>query len=116
MEKNISPNTPIPIINMGLKREALDFLNDNVEMIPDIICPDCGATITTKQNIVELKASCNDVTLCSYKLSNEKIAETVEQPLDFVGDGAVIFLCLSIDGELNFQWTSQEINEVISNR
>lgn len=113
MDKNISPSTPLPIINIGLKRDAIDFLVENVEQIPDILCPKCNEIVSTKQNIVEIKSSDYGITLCNYKLKDGKIAETIHQPLDFVGDGAVIFLCLSIEGKLYFEWSNEEIQDAL---
>ena len=60
----------------GLKEEATNFIKENVEMIPNMVCTDCGKVMSYKQNR-KIYASAKDAgmfgdgpSLCEYKLKD----------------------------------------------
>ena len=101
--------------HVGLTKEAHEFLANNVEMIPDLICSDCGKVITTKQNIVATQVADmfydDGPTLNAYRLNDGRTAVEVVQMAPW-SSGPMGFLCLSIDNERVFEWKyDKECNE-----
>ena len=105
---------------VGLKTEALIWLNENVELIDDenMKCPHCGIAISKKRHAI----STNHVDmfygdgpeLFTYKTKDGRIISEIVQTSPW-SSGPMAFLCLQDDntGEKMFEWTENEIMENI---
>jgi len=100
--------------HVGLKPEALKFLQQNVVMVPDSVCPNCKHVISTKMKCKlirkidlfyedgpgEFEYTLKDGRICKEKLDSSPWSS-----------GPVGFTCLEIDGEKMFEWTEAEMSE-----
>jgi len=101
----------------GLPETARKFIVENVEHIPEHVCPNCGCVVTNKQNW-EVYNSAKDwgmfndgPELLCYTLKNgRKVYEKVQAAP--WSSGPCIFLQL-VDGndEVLFKWSKQSIND-----
>ena len=100
--------------HVGLTEEAKSFLENNVEMIPDVICPKCGETITTKMNcslIRTIELFYDDgPNECMYKLKDGTYCNEVLQTAPW-NSGPMGFMCLEISNGRLFEWTREEMNK-----
>lgn len=105
----------------GLKEEAKKFLEENIEKIPDIVCPDCGKITTYKNNkrVYESAKECgmfdDGPELYEYVLKDKTIVCEVVHECTPWSSGLCIFLdlCDKNTGEVLFGWTGKEIFYVI---
>jgi hypothetical protein len=92
---------------VGLTNEAKKFLEENVEMIPNMVCPDCGKVLTTKQNIINTETMDlfygDGPTVNQYRLNDGRVISEVVQGVPW-SSGPMAFLCLLIDGVEEFKW------------
>ena len=99
--------------HIGLKSDALEFLSNEAAMKPDITCPDCNKVITEKMDkeVYDIQdVTFGDVPLHTYNLRDGRQAREIIQCMPW-SSGPMGFLCLEIDGALQFQWTDQEIED-----
>jgi len=99
---------------IGLTEKAEDFLEENCQRIPNVVCPKCGEVISTKQDSKEY--AFEDMfygagpCLREYRLNDGRVAREVVQTAPWDG-GPMAFFCLEIDGKREFEWTEDEINK-----
>lgn len=104
---------------IGLKEEALDFLEKEAQRVPRETCPTChrssGGEIIRILYDEETGARAgmfdNGPLLFKYHLKNNQIVREVVQEVPW-SSGPCIFLCLEdINGKRLFEWTDKEIEE-----
>lgn len=104
----------------GLKEEAEKFIKENVEMIPDMVCTDCGKVMSHKQNR-KIYASAKDAgmfedgpTLCEYILKDGTIVREKLNKYTPWSSGPNLFVDLvDQNGNPLYEWSEKEINESI---
>jgi hypothetical protein len=104
---------------IGLPKNAIKFLNKNVELIPNVCCPNCKTIINTKWN-AKIYASAKDEgmfddgpDLLEYTLIDGKIIREKVQAAPW-SSGPCIFLMLVDESEkILYKWTDKEIEKNI---
>ena len=100
--------------HIGLTEEAKAFLRENVEMIPNQVCPKCGEVLSTKMNcriIRHLELFYDDgPSECEYKLKDGTTCRESLQAAPW-SSGPMGFMCLETDSGLIFKWSQEEINK-----
>ena len=105
----------------GLNEEAEKFLNDNVQLIPDIVCPDCCKVMRQKKNS-RIYDECakgagmfdDGPALMEYILKDGKMVREVLNKYQPWSSGPCLFIDLvDENGEVLFGWTNEEINQRI---
>jgi len=93
--------------HIGLNRKADEFLSENVERIPDIICPHCKELISTKLNILNTKHEDmfygDGPDLRTFKLKDGRECKEIVQDAPW-SSGPMGFLCLEISNKKRFEW------------
>jgi hypothetical protein len=104
---------------VGLKEEALDFLEKEAKRVPKNTCPTCHHTkggeiirILYDEKTGARAGMCDDGPLLfEYHLKNNQIVKEAVQEVPW-SSGPCIFLCLEdINGKRLFEWTDKEITE-----
>lgn len=102
---------------IGLRSEASEFLIYNCNRIPNVVCPHCGKTVTSKYHKEAYQdesglGMCDDgPVLNKYYLKNGACVKEVVQEVVW-SSGPCIFLCLEDDsGQKMFEWSRKDINE-----
>lgn len=100
---------------MGLKAEALAFLEENVKTVPNITCPCCNYIISQKEDkhiyedASELGMFNDGPNLYVYNLKSGDAVKEIVQATPWAS-GPVIFFCLeNSKGERLFEWSEAEI-------
>lgn len=100
--------------HIGLTEKAKTFLNENVNIVPDIVCPKCDEVITAKMQkseIRKLKLFHDDGPLeYEYVLKDGRICKEILQSALW-SSGPMGFMCLEIDGEKIYTWSKDEMNK-----
>jgi hypothetical protein len=97
---------------IGLTGEAMVWLNENVVMVPNQICPHCKETINFKMDSLVYETDevfYDSLDFHMYNLKDGRIAKEVLQAQPW-SSGPVSFLCLEIDGKRLFKWTQKEMS------
>lgn len=104
----------------GLTEKAKKFLDENVEKIPDIVCPKCEEIVTHKknsrmyENARDAGMNCDGPKLREYVLKNGEIVREVINKYRPWSSGLCLFLdIVDKDGNVLYGWTEKEINEMI---
>lgn len=104
----------------GRTEEAEKFLKENVEMIPDIICPDCKKIMSYKQNKQiykdELDAGMFDdgPKLWEYNLKDRTVIREKLNKYKPWSSGPCLFIDLvDQNGNILYEWSEEEINKSI---
>ena len=108
---------------IGLSLAAHKYLDDNCNMVPNVVCPDCGKVISEKKD-------------CHFHVSAESFGMFNDGPLLYMyimkdgttlyetvqcapwSSGPCIFLCLSRNPDSDkplplFEWTEEEMSNVV---
>jgi len=99
--------------HIGLKSDAIVFLQEHAAMVPDITCPDCGKVVRerfAKNEYDTVDATYATVSLHEYVLRDGRMAREIMQCMPWSA-GPMGFLCLEVEGQLLFEWTEEEIAE-----
>lgn len=101
---------------MGLTEGALNFLDENVEQVPAIVCDDCSKVITTQMKVVDTEdaghvgMSNDGPILRHFQLKDGSIVKEVIQASPW-SSGPCIFICLEKeDGTRMFEWSQKDID------
>jgi len=103
----------------GRTEEAEKFLEENVEMIPDVSCPDCGKIISYKQNRQVYKDESDSgmfgdgPKLWEYILKNGKAVYEKLNDYRPWSSGPCLFIDIVDEHGVLYGWSSDEINESI---
>jgi len=99
---------------IGLRKEAISFLDKNAKKKPSLVCPDCGKVISEKIDYevydFEDVFYGDGATLRKYFLKDGKIAKEVIQAMPW-SNGPIGFFCLEINNKLMFKWEDVEIEK-----
>ncbi len=104
----------------GLTKEAEEFLKENVEMIPNLICPRCEEVVSYRQN-KKIYGNAKDAgmfndgpELTEYMLKDGSIVREKLNKYAPWSSGPNLFIDLvDINGDILYGWTEKEINESI---
>ncbi len=104
----------------GLKQEAIDFLDENVDTVPDLMCPKCGEVIThTKKSRVYENAKASGLhkdgpLLKEYILKDGRIVREVLSKYRPMSGWLCLFLDL-VDEDKNvlYEWSEEEISRIV---
>lgn len=104
----------------GLKEEAVEFLKENVEMIPNMVCTDCGKVMSYKQNR-KVYDDAKDAgmfgdgpALCEYGLKDRTIVREKLNKYTPWSSGPNLFIDLvDQNGNILYGWSEEEINKSI---
>jgi len=100
---------------VGLKPEAIRFIEENAVQEPDQICPYCKEVISYKPSFVvyeKVDSFYGDgPALREFKLKDGRIAREVVQAEPW-SSGPVSFFCLEVDGVRVFEWSEEEIDDL----
>lgn len=101
----------------GLKESALRFLEENVERIPNVVCPKCKEVITHIENkkVYENARSagmhCDGPRLYEYILKDGRVIREVINKYRPRTSSLCLFIDLmDSDGNLMYEWSKEEID------
>jgi len=100
---------------MGLTKKAERFLEVNIKMVPDIICPKCKEVITMKRDTkpyskIQGMYPEDTYALLEYYLKDGTIVKEVLQAQPW-SSGPMSFICLELEnGKKIFKWSKEEID------
>jgi hypothetical protein len=104
---------------IGLKEEAQDYL-DKFGIREEKLCPTCsvGTIVSLKSEIYDDSRSSgmfdDGPLLAKYFMTNGLVLKEIVQCVPW-SSGPMIFMCLENEkGERLFEWTTKEIDEMIS--
>ncbi len=101
---------------IGLKQEAIEWLNENANKIPASVCPKCGEVLSIKLESKEYDFKEmfyeDGAHLREYRLKDGRIAREVVQCTQW-SSGPMAFFCLDVENpdgteERMFEWTAEE--------
>lgn len=104
--------------NYGLKKEAVEFLEKNIHMMSNVVCPMCKEVVTHKKNSGIYKTEiCSlgfKVELKQYVLKDERIVREVLNLYTPWSSGQCLFIDLvDENNQVLYGWTVAEIDVVI---
>ena len=105
----------------GLTDEAEKFIKENVEMIPDMVCTDCGKVMSYKQNR-KVYDDAKDAgmfgdgpALCEYtlKLEHSIVREKLNKYTPWSSGPNLFIDLVDQNGNILYGWSEEEINKLI---
>jgi hypothetical protein len=102
--------------HIGLKQEAVKWLEKNVLVAPKEFCPNCNHVISTQMCSIVYETPelfyDDGPALNQYELADGGIVREIVQLAPW-SSGPMGFLCLEREnGDRLFQWTGKEVNDV----
>jgi len=99
---------------IGLKKEARDWLEKNAEKVPSQVCPKCKHIISEKENVLTTKRLDlfygDGPLLRTIRLKDGRNVKEVLQRCPW-SSGPMAFFCLEIDKQRLFEWKDKEIEK-----